>query len=105
MYDAIVVGARCAGAPTAMLLGRKGHKVLLLDRSTFPSDLAPQSEPSGSLASRSSKWEECRPNALLSTTTVQSVAQNISCTVDDHSVERDGQIHDQDVVDDVIRGW
>jgi flavin-dependent dehydrogenase len=39
MYDAIVVGARCAGAPTAMLLGRKGHRVLLLDRSTFPSDL------------------------------------------------------------------
>ena len=39
MYDVIVVGARCAGAPTAMLLGRKGHKVLLLDRSTFPSDL------------------------------------------------------------------
>ena len=39
MYDAIVVGARCAGAPTAMLLGRKGYKVLLLDRSTFPSDL------------------------------------------------------------------
>jgi flavin-dependent dehydrogenase len=39
MYDAIVVGARCAGAPTAMLLGRKGHRVLLVDRSTFPSDL------------------------------------------------------------------
>jgi len=39
MYDAIVVGARCAGAPTAMLLGRNGHRVLLLDRSTFPSDM------------------------------------------------------------------
>ena len=26
MYDAIVVGARCAGAPTAMLLARKGYK-------------------------------------------------------------------------------
>lgn len=38
MYDAIVVGARCAGAPTAMLLARKGHKVLLLDRDKFPSD-------------------------------------------------------------------
>ncbi len=37
-YDAIVVGARCAGSPTAMLLARKGHKVLLLDRDTFPSD-------------------------------------------------------------------
>lgn len=38
MYDAIVVGARCAGSPTAMLLARAGHRVLLLDRSTFPSD-------------------------------------------------------------------
>jgi flavin-dependent dehydrogenase len=39
MYDAIVVGARCAGSPTALLLARKGYKVLLTDRSTFPSDL------------------------------------------------------------------
>ncbi len=30
MYDAIVVGARCAGSPTAMLLARKGYRVLLL---------------------------------------------------------------------------
>ena len=38
MYDAIIVGARCAGSPTAMLLARQGHKVLLVDRATFPSD-------------------------------------------------------------------
>lgn len=37
-HDAIVVGARCAGSPTAMLLARRGHKVLLVDRATFPSD-------------------------------------------------------------------
>lgn len=37
-FDAIVVGARCAGSPTAMLLARKGHKVLVVDRATFPSD-------------------------------------------------------------------
>jgi 2-polyprenyl-6-methoxyphenol hydroxylase-like FAD-dependent oxidoreductase len=37
-YDAIVVGARCAGAPTALLLARKGYRVLLLDRAAFPSD-------------------------------------------------------------------
>ncbi len=37
-YDAIVVGARCAGAPAAMLLARMGHRVLLLDRAGFPSD-------------------------------------------------------------------
>src|SRR5919197_3429664 len=38
MYDAIVVGARCAGAPTAMLLARAGHRVLLVDKASFPSD-------------------------------------------------------------------
>src|SRR5947209_459049 len=37
-YDAIVVGARCAGSPTAMLLARKGYRVLLVDKATFPSD-------------------------------------------------------------------
>jgi len=37
-YDAIVVGARCAGAATAMLLARKGYDVLLVDRASFPSD-------------------------------------------------------------------
>ena len=40
MYDTIVVGARCAGSPVAMLLAQKGYKVLLLDRSTFPSEIA-----------------------------------------------------------------
>lgn len=39
MYDAIIVGARCAGAPTAMLLARKGYRVLLLDKARFPSDI------------------------------------------------------------------
>jgi 2-polyprenyl-6-methoxyphenol hydroxylase-like FAD-dependent oxidoreductase len=38
MYDVIVVGARCAGSPLAMLLARKGHSVLVVDRATFPSD-------------------------------------------------------------------
>jgi flavin-dependent dehydrogenase len=37
-YDAIVVGARCAGSPTAMLLARWGYRVLVVDRATFPSD-------------------------------------------------------------------
>jgi flavin-dependent dehydrogenase len=38
MYDAIVIGARCAGSPTAMLLAQKGYRVLLVDKATFPSD-------------------------------------------------------------------
>src|SRR5215471_11077801 len=38
-YDAIIVGARCAGASTAMLLARHGHRVLLVDRAHFPSEI------------------------------------------------------------------
>ena len=37
-YDVIVIGARCAGSPTAMLLARAGYRVLVVDRATFPSD-------------------------------------------------------------------
>jgi 2-polyprenyl-6-methoxyphenol hydroxylase-like FAD-dependent oxidoreductase len=38
MHDVIVVGARCAGSPLAMLLARRGYRTLLVDRATFPSD-------------------------------------------------------------------
>jgi 2-polyprenyl-6-methoxyphenol hydroxylase-like FAD-dependent oxidoreductase len=39
MYDVIITGARCGGASTAMLLARKGYRVLLLDRAPFPSEI------------------------------------------------------------------
>ncbi|MCL4264352.1 MAG: NAD(P)/FAD-dependent oxidoreductase [Anaerolineae bacterium] len=39
VYDAIIVGARCAGASTGLLLARKGHQVLLVDRSAVPSEI------------------------------------------------------------------
>ena len=38
MYDAIVVGSRCAGAPLGLQLARAGHRVLMVDRAKFPSD-------------------------------------------------------------------
>jgi 2-polyprenyl-6-methoxyphenol hydroxylase-like FAD-dependent oxidoreductase len=37
-YDAVVVGARCAGSVLATRLARAGWRVLLADRVTFPSD-------------------------------------------------------------------
>ncbi|HEX2362363.1 MAG TPA: NAD(P)/FAD-dependent oxidoreductase [Jiangellaceae bacterium] len=37
-YDAIVVGARCAGSATAMLLAQQGLRVLALDRARYGSD-------------------------------------------------------------------
>jgi 2-polyprenyl-6-methoxyphenol hydroxylase-like FAD-dependent oxidoreductase len=37
-WEAIVVGARCAGATLALELARRGARVLLVDQATFPSD-------------------------------------------------------------------
>lgn len=37
-YDVAVVGARCAGAATAMLLARAGHRVLVVDRGRYGTD-------------------------------------------------------------------
>jgi flavin-dependent dehydrogenase len=37
-YDAVIVGARCAGAALATYLARSGASVLLLDRDGLPSD-------------------------------------------------------------------
>ena len=37
-YDVVVVGGRCAGAATAMLLARQGLRVLALERSRYGSD-------------------------------------------------------------------
>jgi flavin-dependent dehydrogenase len=38
MFDVIVVGARVAGASTALLFAQAGYRVLLVDRARFPSD-------------------------------------------------------------------
>ena len=37
-YDVIIVGARCAGAATAMLLAARGLRVLVFDKSRYGSD-------------------------------------------------------------------
>jgi flavin-dependent dehydrogenase len=37
-YDTVIVGARCAGAATALLLARRGLQVLAFDRSPYGSD-------------------------------------------------------------------
>lgn len=37
-YDVVIVGARAAGAATAMLLARAGHRVLVVDRARYGSD-------------------------------------------------------------------
>ncbi len=56
MYDAIIVGARCGGAPLAMLLARAGHKVLLVDRMAFGSDIMSTHYVKRTGASYLDKW-------------------------------------------------
>src|SRR5689334_1347899 len=38
-FDVIVVGARCAGAATALLLARAGARVLLVDKGAHGTDI------------------------------------------------------------------
>lgn len=69
MYDVIIVGARCAGSPTARLLARKGHRVLVIDRSVFPSDILSTHFIQGEGVARLRDWglietmeaQGCRP--------------------------------------------
>jgi len=58
-YDVIILGARCAGSPTAMLLARKGYRVLVVDRSTFASAL--RRSPSAARPGRRSSCPEAGP--------------------------------------------
>ncbi len=37
-FEVVIIGARCAGAATAMLLARAGHRVLVVDRGRYGSD-------------------------------------------------------------------
>jgi flavin-dependent dehydrogenase len=39
VFDVIVVGGRCAGAATALLLARRGLRVLVVDKARFPAEI------------------------------------------------------------------
>lgn len=56
MFDVIVIGARCAGAPTAMHLAKKGYKVLVVDRDRFPSDTVSTHALTGDSVPRLQSW-------------------------------------------------
>ncbi|HEU0109093.1 MAG TPA: NAD(P)/FAD-dependent oxidoreductase [Vicinamibacteria bacterium] len=55
-HDVIVVGARCAGASTALLLARQGRRVLLVDKAVFPSDTLSTHYVHASGVARLKRW-------------------------------------------------
>jgi len=55
-YDVIVVGARAAGAATAMLLARKGLSVLALDRAPYGADTLSTHSLAGPAVLQLSRW-------------------------------------------------
>src|SRR2546423_12122209 len=55
-YDVIVICARAAGASTAMLLARKGLRVLAVDRASFPSDTLSTHQLQVPASARLARW-------------------------------------------------
>ena len=55
-YDAIVVGARCAGAATAMLMARRGMNVLLTERDTRGTDTVSSHNLTRGAVSQLARW-------------------------------------------------
>lgn len=56
MFDAIVVGARAAGAPLAMNLARGGRRVLAVDRAARPGPPRPAEALTGRAVFRLERW-------------------------------------------------
>jgi 2-polyprenyl-6-methoxyphenol hydroxylase-like FAD-dependent oxidoreductase len=55
-YDVIVVGTRVGGAATAMLLARRGLRVLAVDRARFPSDTLSTHQVQAPAIARLGRW-------------------------------------------------
>ena len=92
MYDVIVVGARCAGSPTAMLFARNGYRVLLLDKARFPRDTLSTHYLHQPAVARLARWgllsavtaSNCPPIDRARHTVADIVLEGCSLPVDGH---------------------
>jgi flavin-dependent dehydrogenase len=92
MYDLIVIGARCAGSPAAMLFARQGYRVLLLEKARFPQDTLSSHyihQPGVALLDRWGLLDElrdagCRPISHQSFTSTGVRLDGFSLPVDGH---------------------
>ncbi len=80
-YDVIVVGARVAGAATAMLLARRGLRVLAVDRARFPSDTLSTHQVQLAGVARLHRWGLLEPLRVASTPATSRVRFDADHTV------------------------
>ena len=87
-YDVVVVGARCAGAATALLLARSGVSVLVIDRARYGSDTLSTHAftPPGVL--QLGRWGLLDAIRAAGTPTVTSVVQHYDGTLTPSTGER-----------------
>ena len=60
--DVVVVGARVAGAATAMLLARAGRTVLLVDRGEYGTDTCRPTRSCAAACVQLARWNLLRPH-------------------------------------------
>lgn len=73
-YDAIVVGARCAGAATALALAKSGAKVLVVDRQAYGSDAMSTHALMRGAVVRLNRWRLLRSVTAAGTPEIRAVA-------------------------------
>src|SRR6185295_1886114 len=73
-YDAVIVGARCAGAATAMLLARRGMTVLLCDRDRRGADTLSTLAMMRAGVLQLHRWELIEPLRLAATPAIRSTS-------------------------------
>lgn len=86
-YDAIIVGARCAGASTALLLARAGLKVLVIERRRYGSDTLSTHALMRPAVLQLSRWSLLAPlleagTPLIETTTFHYGDEEIAIPLD-----------------------
>jgi flavin-dependent dehydrogenase len=95
-YDVIVVGTRVAGAATAMLLARRGLRVLALDRARFPSDTLSTHQIQVPGVARLHRWGLLEPLLRAGTPPVRRIRLTVA------GVEIAGTLPAHDGVDTLI---
>lgn len=73
-HDVVVVGARAAGAATALLLARLGHDVVLVDQAVFPADTVSTHQIARPGVVQLHKWDLLRPVLASGTPAIRQVS-------------------------------